>query len=72
MEVHRIVHKVEGFFFSGRLQHRFFLNRSFYGNLRFSLFHNLCVVAVDVSNQFRRGFVDGFKALPKLLQLLAL
>ena len=29
-------------------------------------------MSVDISNQLRRGFIDGFKAFPKLSQLLAL
>ena len=38
----------------------------------FALLHDLGIMSVDIRNQLRRGFIDGFKAFPKLLQFLSL
>ena len=39
-------------------------------HLRFTLFHNFRIVAVDVGDKLGGGFVDGFKACTKLFQFL--
>ena len=39
--------------------------------LGFALLHDFGIMSVDIRNQLRRGFIDGFKAFPKLLQFLS-
>ena len=61
---HEVVHHFKDIHF---FQWFFFgLNRHF----RFTLFHNLRIVAVDVSDKLGGGFIDGFKTCTKLFQLL--
>ena len=61
---HEVIHHFKDIFFFKRLF--IGLNRHF----RFTLFHNLRIVAVDVGDKLGRGFVDGFKTCTKLFQFL--
>ena len=64
MEIYSIIHEIKSFL-GGSLHNRL-------GNRQISLtlFHNLGIVAVDVSNQLGGSLVDGLKACTKLFQFL--
>ena len=62
--LHEIVHHFKDIHF---LQRLFF---GLYRHFRFTLFHNIGIMAVDVGNQLGGSAVDGFKACTKLFQLL--